>query len=191
MKIYKYNLICFLVCILVVIANCELSAQSKIKDRRAAENSLESSIRDNPFARRKLEWLQLRNPATGRIPANIREKELQFAKTLPTKEQLLMQKREIKNSSYLQDYNWTQRGPYNIGGRTRALALDVNNDNTILAGGVNGGMWKSTMTALPGRRKLLPVIFKALLALRRMFVPVKLIPGIMEQASSLFFQVKL
>ncbi|MCL5031513.1 MAG: T9SS type A sorting domain-containing protein [Bacteroidetes bacterium] len=130
--------------LIVMLSDCELSAQSKINDRRAVENSLESRTRDNPFARQKLEWLQLRNPATGRIPSNIREKELRFAKTLPTKENLLMKKGRSKNSQSVQSYNWTQRGPYNIGGRTRALALDVNNDNTILAGGVNGGMWKST-----------------------------------------------
>lgn len=37
-------------------------------------------------------------------------------------------------------------GPENIGGRTRALAIDVsdNTSNTILAGGVSGGMWRST-----------------------------------------------
>ena len=40
--------------------------------------------------------------------------------------------------------DWTARGPYNVGGRTRALAIDVRDENTILAGGVSGGMWKST-----------------------------------------------
>ncbi len=36
------------------------------------------------------------------------------------------------------------KGPYNIGGRTRALAIDVTNEDIILAGGVSGGMWRST-----------------------------------------------
>ena len=35
------------------------------------------------------------------------------------------------------------RGPYNIGGRTKALAIYIENENTILAGGVSSGMWKS------------------------------------------------
>jgi hypothetical protein len=37
----------------------------------------------------------------------------------------------------------TSRGPVNIGGRTKALAIDVHDENVILAGGVSSGMWKS------------------------------------------------
>ena len=40
--------------------------------------------------------------------------------------------------------SWVNRGPYNIGGRTRALGVDVNNDNILLAGGVSSNMWRST-----------------------------------------------
>lgn len=41
-----------------------------------------------------------------------------------------------------QDLTWIEMGPNNIGGRTRAvLAVD---DNTIFAGSVSGGLWKST-----------------------------------------------
>ena len=39
---------------------------------------------------------------------------------------------------------WKSVGPFNVGGRTRAIALDVTNDNIIIAGGVTGGMWRST-----------------------------------------------
>ena len=42
------------------------------------------------------------------------------------------------------DLGWKEAGPIDVGGRTRALAVDVTNPNTILAGGVSGGMWKST-----------------------------------------------
>lgn len=41
-------------------------------------------------------------------------------------------------------FNWKERGPNNIGGRTRALLIDKNNPNTIWAGAVGGGIWKST-----------------------------------------------
>jgi hypothetical protein len=36
-----------------------------------------------------------------------------------------------------------EQGPDNIGGRTRAIQVDVNNGNTIWAGGVSGGLFKS------------------------------------------------
>ena len=42
-----------------------------------------------------------------------------FAKTLPI-------------SSTLNKSNWIHRGPYNVGGRTRALAIDVLDENIFL-----------------------------------------------------------
>ncbi|HSY77484.1 MAG TPA: hypothetical protein VK890_11535, partial [Bacteroidia bacterium] len=41
--------------------------------------------------------------------------------------------------------NWRNLGPANIGGRTRAILIDKNDPthNTIFAGGVSGGLWKS------------------------------------------------
>ena len=73
---------------------------------------------------------RLRNPATGLIPADIREKEIAFAASLP--------------QNNLRSNTWQNRGPYNLGGRTRAIALDVTDENIILAGQVSGGMWRST-----------------------------------------------
>ncbi len=39
---------------------------------------------------------------------------------------------------------WTPLGPGNIGGRTRALVIDPRSPRTLYAGGVAGGVWKST-----------------------------------------------
>lgn len=39
---------------------------------------------------------------------------------------------------------WTSLGPSNQGGRTRALLIDPGNANVMYAGGVAGGVWKST-----------------------------------------------
>lgn len=39
---------------------------------------------------------------------------------------------------------WTNLGPSNQGGRTRALLIDPVNPNILYAGGVAGGVWKST-----------------------------------------------
>jgi len=40
--------------------------------------------------------------------------------------------------------SWQSLGPANIGGRTRALVIDPTNPDTMYAGGVSGGIWKST-----------------------------------------------
>ncbi len=44
------------------------------------------------------------------------------------------------------DNGWIERGPNNVGGRTRAIMFDPNDttDNTVFAGGVSGGLWKNT-----------------------------------------------
>jgi len=44
------------------------------------------------------------------------------------------------------DNGWLERGPNNVGGRTRAVMFDPNDatDNTVFAGGVSGGLWKNT-----------------------------------------------
>ncbi len=40
--------------------------------------------------------------------------------------------------------SWTQLGPGNIGGRTRAILIDPATPSTIYAGAVGGGVWKTT-----------------------------------------------
>ena len=85
---------------------------------------------DNPAERVVWERIRLADPATGEIPNNIRKKEMIFAKTLP-------------KSSAMSKANWIHRGPYNVGGRTRALAMDVQDENILFAGGASGGMFRS------------------------------------------------
>jgi len=50
-----------------------------------------------------------------------------------------------KNGGKLDGLTWVEMGPDNIGGRTRALIFDNrdNTHNTLYAGGVAGGLWKS------------------------------------------------
>ncbi len=43
-----------------------------------------------------------------------------------------------------QTITWQERGPNNLGGRTRAFAADSRNASILLAGGVSGGIWRST-----------------------------------------------
>ena len=42
--------------------------------------------------------------------------------------------------------SWQERGPNNIGGRTRAILIDQTDPsgNTVWAGGISGGLWKTT-----------------------------------------------
>jgi hypothetical protein len=85
---------------------------------------------DNPEARNQWMLDRLKDPATGEIPANIKHLEMEFAKKLPT-------------DAGQRNLEWLSRGPYNIGGRTRAIAMDVNDETRLIAGATTGGVWLS------------------------------------------------
>ena len=59
-------------------------------------------------------------------------------------EDLLRAREEVKAmKNRATTLEWYERGPDNIGGRTRGIMVDVNDDNTIYAGSVSGGLWVS------------------------------------------------
>ncbi|MCB9226297.1 MAG: T9SS type A sorting domain-containing protein [Chitinophagales bacterium] len=82
------------------------------------------------MSRNDYELLRQKNPNTGEIPNNILAKEYKFVNN---------------QTKAINDFNltWQPKGPINVGGRTRALAIDTKNDSRILAGGVSGGLWIS------------------------------------------------
>ena len=90
---------------------------------------------DDPSARIAWEIQRYADPETGRIPEDIRTAEVAYAATLP-----------VAPAARVSD--WALRGPLSLGGRTRALAVDVTDDDVVLAGGVSGGMWRSEDGAL-------------------------------------------
>ena len=57
----------------------------------------------------------------------------------------LIKKGHYKNHKDFTLERWTERGPVNVGGRTRAIVIDQNDPtgNTVWAGSVGGGLWKT------------------------------------------------
>ena len=98
---------------------------------------------DDRYSRDEQEFMMLRDPATNQIPANIFRLEQQFASNLPKRISNNLNKSNGTNA-----ITWTIRGPNNVGGRTRALGIDVRTTSppnvTIIAGGVSGGIWRSS-----------------------------------------------
>lgn len=82
------------------------------------------------------EWNRKRlgDPLTGEIPAGIAFLEREF---------LYQAVQAGRISGGGSTITWNARGPWNVGGRTRAFAIDVTNENRIFAGAVSGGLWKS------------------------------------------------
>lgn len=92
-----------------------------------------------------------RDPKTGKIPQGIHRAVQQFVSTLPGS----LGNIHTKYDRLLSD-RWNRRGPYNIGGRTRALALDIQDENRIIAGGVSGGVWRSDDAGQSWQKTTLP-----------------------------------
>lgn len=83
-----------------------------------------------------MQWFNetCKDPATGKIPTGIYQQSLTYAASLPVSGYMMSKA----------DFGiWVQRGPNNVGGRTRSLAIDVNNENRMICGGVSGGIWKT------------------------------------------------
>ena len=59
-------------------------------------------------------------------------------------EKLELIRKQFRMSPRSKSITWTERGPDNIGGRTRAIQIDRSNRNKIWAGGVSGGLFVST-----------------------------------------------
>ncbi len=117
--------------LLLFLAACSQNVSKTNESPAVNQSDAMSYGNDSSLQSRVMfEYMRLRNPSTGMIPANIRSQELAFAQTLP---------RNMKKS-----FTWEQRGPINKGGRTRAIAIDVLDENIWLAAGVTGGIWRTT-----------------------------------------------
>ena len=79
------------------------------------------------------------NPATGEIPFD--EKELEFKNSKKAKIRI-----DDGDNLRAPDASIVSRGPSNLGGRTRTIVFDQSDGtgNTILAGGVSGGVFRTT-----------------------------------------------
>ena len=75
------------------------------------------------------------DPALGYVPYERLDAAQQYTKSL-------MNNPMLRTNALA----WSERGPNNVGGRTRAILVDKRDatGNTIFAGGVGGGIWKCT-----------------------------------------------
>ena len=136
--------------IIVIVIGYLITSQTDLfrnRDNITLKGVVKATIgtQEDPNARFRYEYMRLRDPKTKKIPEKIRQKELAFASTLPVRgSKYIISKASGSAGASLVSTNWQLRGPYNVGGRTRALGIDVTNESIILAGGVSGGMWIST-----------------------------------------------
>ncbi|MDB5257645.1 MAG: hypothetical protein JWM14_2340 [Chitinophagaceae bacterium] len=87
------------------------------------------------------EFEMTKDPATGTVP---RERLLIARDTLVERQK--RNSSQLRTSASIAAINWTERGPNNSGGRTRAIWVDKNDatGKTVWTGSVGGGLWKTT-----------------------------------------------
>ena len=115
--------------LLLLVAVTARAQQSNVLSPAAFDS------KDDAIERAEWEVQCLADPATGKIPFGIRNEELEFSIHLP---KITTSSSSSRMNSYI-----AKRGPWNLAGRTRAVAIDVTDENIIIAGTVNGGIWRS------------------------------------------------
>ncbi len=135
-KSYLFSIIAFLIAITIITvwSGNEPQQRKEIRERK-----------DDAIGRQLQLYKMLRDPVTNKIPSDVRESERKFLERVPKRDALVLSK--TGSTKNVQALNWTERGPNNVGGRVRGMDLDVRTTGSstiIIAGGVSGGIWKST-----------------------------------------------
>lgn len=111
---------------------------------KASKSKTWFKVGDNAIDRANYEFQRLKDPSTGEIPKGIVKSEKNFSSKIAISDDSKKSIATAAKSSKAGRFEfWKNRGPWNVGGRTRALAIDRRNENVILAGGVSGGLWRS------------------------------------------------
>lgn len=86
---------------------------------------------DRPDLAMEQDYLMTMDPALGGVP---------FERLRQANEEMGLR---LLEKSAISGIDWQERGPDNVGGRTRALVFDPNDptDKKVWAGGVSGGLW--------------------------------------------------
>jgi hypothetical protein len=106
--------------------------------KKGKQTSVPSPGEMGDDAQSRMNWeLKRLADSSGKIPIDIRQKELTFAATLPNDAY-------AGNNKVMTAVTFGQRGPWNVGGKTSAFGIDAANENRLLAGTTSGGMWLST-----------------------------------------------
>jgi Secretion system C-terminal sorting domain len=132
----------FLIIIITAIVSFLIFENDTDQKVNLLKQKSELGSKDNPIKRAEYEYRMLVNPATGKIPQNIRAKEVEFVKSI-----LSVKEQRLSKGQNVQALDFQSRGPVNRGGRVRALGIDIRStasNSVIIAAGVSGGIWRST-----------------------------------------------
>ena len=131
-------IIVFVLAVVFVFQSCQQNRKDSIlKTGKIKKKKTQEEKRVYSIERELYELNMQKNPITGLI--SMEEKQQELENTLLIKQQAQLSRR-MSSSTY------TSRGPSNLGGRTRAFAVDLsdNTSQTMLSGGVSSGLFRTT-----------------------------------------------
>ena len=123
--------------VLLLIVNISIAQWNSqiIKEKNLLNINFQKAQFDNPDLAAQYEFEITKNPLTGEVPYKQRIKAFE-----QTQQMLNLNKNGIS------DISWTERGPKNVSGRTRAIMFDPNyaTNQKVWAAGITGGLWYNT-----------------------------------------------
>ena len=119
---------------------------SPFNDYKKLSKSERRAMELPPSAYYQKMWELSMNPLTGRPEV---EDLFRTRKALVDAEKMAPRLSAVPGEN--EQMQWVQRGPYNVGGRTKAMMFDPNDNTneTVFAGGVSGGLFKNTNISNP------------------------------------------
>ena len=117
--IYKSLLLMFSILFgFLIFLNRTNVEQNELSNQKIRSTSSPKAGIEAKKGRAEYFYRMLKDPVTNKIPQGIRQKELAFAKQL--------QENSSLNKIYnIEALNWVEAGPNDVGGRTRALAVNL------------------------------------------------------------------
>lgn len=133
---YLYALI-----FVISIFGCSINKQTQKHAKKIIVNNPKLNKADRMDLAMELEFMKTRNIETNIVPREKLWEAQSYQKQLFKKQY----------KAAISGISWKERGPNNVGGRTRAILWDKNDPlhKTVFVAGVAGGLWKTTNIFAP------------------------------------------
>jgi len=139
-RILIFTLLLFSTAVVFIFLNQQKPEKMPIPKKPRIPTEIKVPKKDRIDLAMEYEAQITKDPALGYVP---------YERILVAKQQMMQRLAgmpEGKVTGAIPGINWTERGPDNVGGRTRAIMVDPNDatGKTVWAGGVGGGIWKTS-----------------------------------------------
>lgn len=130
------SIIVFVLAIIFVFQSCQKNKNEEKLKKFEIKKKTQEEKRLYSIERELYEFNMQKNPVTGTVSKD--EKQIEYENSLSIKQQTNYQ----RSTSNI----YTSRGPSNLGGRTRAFAVDISDtsSSTMISGGVSSGLFRTT-----------------------------------------------